>query len=83
VEPGRGKPPSGGGFAGDLVAQCFELADVVTFLAFWADVIVVEIGAYVMETGLEIGQQVPDNDQDGATEGDDGSLLPRRRARRR
>jgi hypothetical protein len=49
------------------------LADVVTFLAFRADVIVVEIGAQVMETGLGIGQQVPDDDQDGATEGNDGS----------
>ena len=53
---GTGKPPSGGGFEGDLVAQCFELADVVTFFAFRADVIVVEIGAQVMETGLGIGQ---------------------------
>jgi hypothetical protein len=42
---GRGKPWSGGGLEGDLVAQCFELADVVTFLAFRADAVVVEVGA--------------------------------------
>jgi hypothetical protein len=45
AEPGRGKPWSGGGFEGDLVAQCFELADVVAFLAVRADAVVIEVGA--------------------------------------
>src|ERR1700704_2201273 len=38
---GRGKLWSGGGFEGDLVAQRFELVDVVTFFAFRADAVVV------------------------------------------
>jgi hypothetical protein len=28
---------SGGGFEGDLVAEGFELADVVALLVFWVD----------------------------------------------
>ena len=38
---------SGGGFEGDAVAQCFELVDVVAFLAVVADAGVVEAGAEV------------------------------------
>ena len=72
---GRGKPQSGGGFEGDLVAECFELSDVVTFLAFRAGAVVVEIGTQVVEAGLGVGEQVPDDDQDGAAESDDGSFF--------
>jgi hypothetical protein len=51
---GRGKLWSGGGFEGDLVAQRFELVDVVTFFAFRADAVVVEVGTQVVEAGLGI-----------------------------
>jgi hypothetical protein len=51
------------------------LADVVTFLAFRAGAVVVEVRTQVVEVGLGIGEQVPDDDQDGAADRDDGSLL--------
>ena len=66
---------SGGGFEGDLVAEGFELADVVALLAVGVDAAVVEVGAEVVEAGFGVGQQVPDDDQDGAADGDDGLLL--------
>src|SRR4029450_11597265 len=56
---------SGGGFEGDLVAEGFELADVVALGAVGVDAGVVEAGAEVTEAGLGVDQQVPDNDQDG------------------
>ena len=36
---------------------------------------VVEVGAEVDGSGLGVGQQVPDDDQDGAADRDDGFLL--------
>src|SRR5919106_2276984 len=66
---------SGGGFEGDLVAECFELADVVALGAFRSDAGVVEAGAQVVEPCGRVGQQVPDDDQDGSADRDDGSLL--------
>ena len=74
---------SGGGFQGDLVAEGFELADVVALGALRVDPGVVEAGTEVVIAGLGIGQQVPDDDQDGAADRDDGLLVPRRLARRR
>src|SRR5512132_518362 len=65
----------GGGFEGDLVAERFELADVVALAAFGVDAGVVEVGAEVVEAGVGVRQQVPDDDQDGAADGDDGLLL--------
>jgi hypothetical protein len=56
-------------------ARHFELADVVAFLAFWAGAVVVEVGAEVVEAGFGIGEQVPDDDQDGPADGDDCSFL--------
>jgi hypothetical protein len=63
---------SGGGFEGDLVAEGFELADVVALLVFWVDARVAVAGAQVVETDVGIGQEVPDDDQDGNVDGHDG-----------
>jgi hypothetical protein len=43
--------------------------------AFRAGAVVVEVGAQVVEAGLGIGEQVSDDDQDGAADRNDGSLL--------
>ena len=51
------------------------MADVVAFLALRADAGVVELGAEVVEAGLGVGEQVPDDDQDRAADRDDGLLL--------
>ena len=59
---------------GDFVAECFEFTDVVALLTFWVDAGVVVAGTQVVETGLGIGQQVPDDDQDGTADRDDGFL---------
>ena len=59
---------------GDGVAECFELADVVAFLVVVGDAVVVEVGAEVVEVAVRVGQQVPDDDQGGAADGDHGSL---------
>jgi hypothetical protein len=64
-----------GGFEGDLVAEGLELADVVAHGAFRTDAGVVEAGAEVVEPEGRVGQQVPDNDQDGPADRDDGVLL--------
>ncbi|GCE44259.1 hypothetical protein Rhow_008557 [Rhodococcus wratislaviensis] len=41
------------------------------------------VRAEVVEGGVVVGEQVPDDDQDGATDGDDGLFLTRRLAIRR
>lgn len=51
------------------------MADVVAFLAFRADAVVVEVGAEVVEAGVGVRQQVPDDDQDRAADRDDGLFL--------
>src|SRR5437773_1208223 len=66
---------SGGGFEGDLVAEGFELADVVALGAFRTDAGVVEAGAQVVEPYGRVAQQVPDDDQDGPADRDDRSSL--------
>src|SRR4029453_14181531 len=65
---------SGGGFEGDLVAEGLQLADVVALGALRTDAGVVEAGAQVLEVGLWVGQQVPDNDQDGPADRNDRFL---------
>src|SRR5215216_53540 len=65
---------SGGGFEGDPVAEGFQLADVVALDALGVDAGVVEAGAQVLEPGGGVGQQVPDDDQDGAADRHDGLL---------
>src|SRR5215203_6474906 len=62
---------SGGGLEGDFVAEGFELADVVALGAVGVEAGVVEAGAEVTEAGLWVGQQVPDDDQDGPADRDD------------
>src|SRR5215203_6581637 len=77
AEPGAGRVCGaglGGGLEGDLVAERFELADVVALGALGVDVGVVEAGPQVVEAGGRVGQQVPDDDQDGAADRHDGSL---------
>lgn len=66
---------SGSGFERDLVAEGLELADVVAHLAVEVDVGVVVVGPEVMELGSVVAEQVPGDDQDGAADRDDGSLL--------
>src|SRR5262249_9446436 len=66
---------SGGGVEGDPVAEGLELADVVELFAFGVDAGVVEVRAEVVEAGVGVAQQVPDDDEDGAADGDDGFLL--------
>jgi hypothetical protein len=53
-------------------------------LTFWVDTVVVVAGADVVELGVLVTEQVPDDDQDGGAYGDDGLLLlasPKARAR--
>src|SRR5215208_2129723 len=65
---------SGGGFQGDLVAEGLQRADVVALGALGVDPGVVGAGAQIVEAGGGVGQQVPDDDQDGAADRDDGLL---------
>jgi hypothetical protein len=60
---------------GDGVPECFELADVVAGLALGVDAAGVVAGAEVVVAGSGVGQQVPDDDQDGAGDGDQGLEL--------
>jgi hypothetical protein len=77
AEPGPSRwmgARSGGGFEGDHVAEGFELADVVALAALGVDPGVVEARAEVLVVDGGVGQQVPDDDQDGAADRDDGPL---------
>ena len=59
AEPGPGRVCGaglGGGLKGDLVAERFELADVVALGALWVDAGVVEAGAQVVEAGVGVGE---------------------------
>lgn len=61
---------------GDVVAESLELADVVVFAGVRVGVVAAEvIGAKVMESGLGILQEMPDDDEDGPSDGDDGTLF--------
>src|SRR5438105_3016772 len=62
----------GGGFEGDGVAEGFELADMVAPAALRVDAGGVEVRSEVVEARVGVGQQVPDDDQDGAADGDVG-----------
>jgi hypothetical protein len=62
TRPGRNLG-SGGGFEGDVVAERFELADVVASLGEGVDVAVVVVGAELVEPGVGVGEQVPDDHQ--------------------
>src|SRR5512132_629469 len=63
----------GGGLEGDLVAERFELADMVALGALRVDAGVVA-GAQVVEAGVGVREQVPDDHQDGAAHRHDGPL---------
>src|SRR5215218_8030007 len=59
AEPGPGRVCGaglGGGLQGDLVAERFELADMVALGALWVDAGVVEAGAQVVEAGVGVGE---------------------------
>src|SRR5829696_2632805 len=78
AEPGPSswvRADSGGGLQGDLVAEGLELADVVARGALSVDAGVVEAGAEVLEPCGRVGQQMPDDDQDGSADRDDGAPL--------
>ena len=59
AEPGPGRVCGaglGGGLKGDLVAERFELADMVALGALRVDAGVVEAGAQVVEAGVGVGE---------------------------
>src|SRR5690242_7552169 len=60
---------------GDGVAEGFELADVAACLALGVGAAGVVGGAELAEVGGGVGEQVPDDDQDGAGDGDQGLEL--------
>src|ERR1700741_1774359 len=66
---------SGGGFEGDPVAEGGELGDVVADASLGDDAVGVVIGAEVVEAGGGVGEQVPDDDQEGARDRDQGLEL--------
>src|SRR5215218_2623645 len=66
---------SGGRLQGDLVAERLELADEVAGLAALVDAAGVVVGAQIVEAGGGVGEQVPDDHQDGAGDGDQGLEL--------
>src|SRR3954452_24218647 len=72
--PGGVGDRSGGGFEGDLVAEGFEVADVFPLAAFGAEPVSVEVRAEVVEVGVRVGEQVPDDGQDRAADRDEGFL---------
>src|ERR1017187_8351102 len=72
IGPGRGRYGSGGLGDGDLEAEGLDLADVVTDLPVGVETSLVVAGAEVGVPGGRVGQQVPDDDQDGAGDGDLG-----------
>src|SRR5215211_5204996 len=77
AEPGLSssvRAVSGGGFEGDLVAEGLQLADVVAPGALSVDAGVVEAGAQVLEPCGRVGQQMPDDDQDGPADRHDDPL---------
>src|ERR1039457_2131068 len=70
-----GRYGSGGLGDGDLEAEGLDLADVVTDLPVGVGAGLVVAGAEVGVPGGRVGQQVPDDDQDGAGDGDLGLCL--------
>jgi hypothetical protein len=56
---------------GDGVAGGFELADELTGFPLSVDVVGVEVGAEVSVAGARVGEEVPDDDEDRAGDGDE------------
>ena len=63
--PGQRVLVLGGGGDGDIEAEGLELAEVGTDLAVAVSLAPVPAGAEVAEPGRRVGQQVPDDDEDG------------------
>src|SRR4051812_31877247 len=79
AEPGwwrsAGWSRSGGGVEGHRVAELLQFADVVPDLALGVGPGGVVVGAEVDELCVGVGEQRPDDDQDGAADCHDGPLL--------
>jgi len=60
---------------GDVVAHGGELGDVVAHPALGVDEAVVVVGSQVAEAGERVGEQVPDDDEDGSGDRDQGFEL--------
>ena len=60
---------------GDGEAEGFQLADVVAGLLGFVDAAGVVASTQVVVAGGGVGEQVPDDDQDGAGDGDQGLAL--------
>ena len=66
---------SGGRGQGDGEPKCLKLADVGAGLAVGVDAAGVEVTAEVVIASGGVGEQVPDDHQDGAGDGDQGLEL--------
>jgi hypothetical protein len=60
----------GGGGEGDVVAEGLEVLDVVAGGAVAVDLPGVPVGAEVGVAGAGVGEEVPDDGEDGAGDGD-------------
>jgi hypothetical protein len=68
---------SGGGWGeGDLQTERFQLLDEVALASLLVDAAFVVVGAEVAVGGVGVGEQVPDDDEDGTGDGDEGFALP-------
>jgi len=66
----------GSGLEDDLLAgEALELVDKVALVALLVDARFVEVWTEVVVAGLRVGEQVPDDGQDRAADGDDGAAL--------
>src|SRR5262249_8522338 len=65
----------GGGLQGDALAEGFQLTDQVADLAAFVDAGGVVVGAEIGEAFGGIGEQVPDDGEDGSGDGDEGLEL--------
>ena len=57
------------------MAEGLELVDEASGSAAFVEAVGVVVGAEVAEPGGGVGQQMPDDPQDGAGDGDEGFLL--------
>jgi hypothetical protein len=54
-----------------VVAERFKLSDVFASFGVGVDVAVVVVGAEVVEPGVGVGEQMPDDHQQGSADRDD------------
>ncbi len=66
---------SGCGSEGYGVAEGFELADVSAFFGIGVDAAAEVVGAEIVVGGFGVAEQVPDDDEDGVSDGYDGAFL--------